>query len=154
MKKMLLLLLIPALWAGCTVSDVPRSISFTDSGCSKTLASRAGYFNEAPSLLILKYEDGNLRVTRTNAIMNCSIKEGGIGCDVTFDGDVINYDVYEKDGPATNCMCPVEKMSSLITGLTLGKEYKFNYYYSHRPSLDYTPVTFIFEEGFVHIQGE
>ena len=131
-----------AIWAGCTKSDVTRSKQFAHSGCASDATTRAGEDEDAPSLLILKYENGDLRVTRTNAYMNCSIKTGGIACDVSIDGNVIRYSVYEKNGATANCICRVEEMSSLVTGLETGKEYIFKYC----PNA-YSPITFTFKKG-------
>lgn len=130
------------IWAGCTKSDVTRSKQFAHSGCASDATTRAGEDEDAPSLLILKYENGDLRVTRTNAYMNCSIKTGGIACDVSIDGNVIRYSVYEKNGATANCICRVEEMSSLVTGLETGKEYIFKYC----PNA-YSPITFTFKKG-------
>ena len=130
MNKITFLLLGLALLAGCSKSEANRSKDFTHTGCAtatRSAETRAGWFGDDPSLLKLKYEDGGLRVTRTNATMNCSIKDGGIVCDVSIKGNVISYFVYEKDGPMANCICPVEEMSSVVTGLQEGKEYTLEY---------------------------
>ena len=130
MNKITLLLLGLALLAGCSKSDANRSKEFTHTGCAydtRSAETRAGWFGGEPSLLKLKYEDGGLRVTRTNATMNCSINNGGIACDVSVKGNVISYFVYEKDGADANCICPVEEMSSVVTGLQEGKEYSLEY---------------------------
>ena len=111
MKKILLLLLVLPIWAGCYKSLLPKTDEFTHTGCATDAGTRAGLSQSDVSLLILKYEDGNLRVTRTNATMNCSIKLNGIACDVSVDGNTIRYRVYEKDGPTANCMCRVAEMS-------------------------------------------
>jgi hypothetical protein len=145
MKKLTFLLLGLAFVAGCSKSDVQRSKEFAHTGCAydtRAAGTRADDFYDEPSLLTLKYESGGLRVTRTNAWMNCSIKNGGIGCDVSIKRNVITYNVYEKDGPLTNCVCPVKEMSSLVTGLEEGKEYTLNYCYC------YTSITFTFKKGF------
>ena len=130
MNKMTLLLLGLVLLAGCSKSNANRSKEFTHTGCAsdtRSAETRAGWFGDDPSLLKLKYEDGGLRVTRTNATMNCSINSGGIVCDVSVKGNVISYFVYEKDGPTANCICPVEEMSSVVTGLQEGQEYTLEY---------------------------
>lgn len=130
MKKITILLLGLALVAGCSKSNANRSKEFTHTGCAndtRAVETRSGLFGDEPSLLKLKYEDGGLRVTRTNATMNCSIKNNGIACDVSVKGGVISYNVYEKDGPTANCICPVEEMSSVVTGLQEGKEYTLEY---------------------------
>ena len=74
MKKLLLLLLVLPLWTGCYKSLLPKTDEFTHTGCATDAGTRAGLSQSDVSLLILKYEDGNLRVTRTNATMNCAIK--------------------------------------------------------------------------------
>jgi len=84
--------------------------------------------DDEPSLLVLQYEDGNLRVTRTNATVNCSVQDRGLDCRVQVDGNIIQYVMdYEKDGPDYRCMCAVKKMTSLVTGLEEGKKYDFKY---------------------------
>ena len=152
-KKLLLILLVLPLWTGCYKSLLPKTDEFSHTGCATDAGNgtRSGLGQSDVSLLILKYEDGNLRVTRTNATMNCAIKLNGIACDVSVKGDVINYRVYEKDGPTADCMCRVEEMSSVVTGLKEGKEYTFNYSCS-----TYGPesFTFVFKKGLHLIRDE
>ena len=126
MKKVIIPLLAAlAVVAGCSKSNVDHSKDFTHTGCAET---RAAIPDDEPSLLVLQYEDGNLRVTRTNAAVNCSVKSRGLTCSVQVDGDVIVYVMdYEKDGMDVKCMCMVEKMTSLVTGLEEGKKYYFKY---------------------------
>lgn len=126
MKKVIIPLLAAlAVVAGCSKSNVEHSKDFTHTGCAGT---RAAIPDDEPSLLVLQYEDGNLRVTRTNAAVNCSVKSRGLTCSVQVDGDVIVYVMdYEKDGMDVKCMCMVEKMTSLVTGLEEGKKYSFKY---------------------------
>ena len=142
MHKLPFFLIALALLAGCSKSDVTRSKEFSHTGCASDTraAGTRGDIWDEPSLLKLKYENGGLRVTRTNATMNCSIKDGGIACDVSIKGNVIYYNVYEKDGALANCICPVKEMSSLVTGLQVGKEYTLEYCY-------FPPITFTFKKG-------
>jgi hypothetical protein len=124
-KAIIPLLSALAVLAGCSKSNVDHSKDFTHTGCAET---RAAIPDDEPSLLVLQYEDGNLRVTRTNAAVNCSVKSRGLTCSVQVDGDVIVYVMdYEKDGMDVKCMCMVEKMTSLVTGLEEGKKYSFKY---------------------------
>ena len=118
-KRIILLLLMVPIWAGCAQKHNLQLLSkeFSHTGCASGAETKAGPNDDDVSLLILKYEDGNLRVTRTNARMNCSIKKGGIACEVSVDGNIVHYKVYEKDGPNANCMCRVEEMTSVVTGL-------------------------------------
>ena len=148
MKKLFYLFLLLPVLAGCDRTDAPdtdiidtnvTNIGFTDTGCNKGQTKS----ETDPSLLILKFEGGNLRVTRTNALMNCSINGGGIVCEVSSEGTTINYNVYEKDGPTVNCCCMVNEMTSLVEGLTPGVKYTMKYCY-------YEPFTFLFERG-LHI---
>lgn len=119
------ILSVLAVLAGCSKSNVDHSKDFTHTGCAET---RAAIPDDEPSLLVLQYEDGNLRVTRTNATVNCSVKDRGLDCRVQVDGNIIQYVMgYEKDGPDAKCMCAVKKMTSLVTGLEEGKKYDFKY---------------------------
>ena len=127
MKKTILPILFAlAVLAGCSKSNVEHSKDFTHTGCGGT---RADYSDDdEPSLVILQYEDGNLRVTRTNATVNCSVQDRGLDCRVQVDGNIIQYVMdYEKDGPDAKCLCAVKKMTSLVTGLEEGKKYDFKY---------------------------
>lgn len=152
-KRIILLLLMVPIWAGCTQKHNLQLLSkeFSHTGCASGAETKAGSNDEEVSLLILKYEDGNLRVTRTNAMMNCSIKQGGIACEVSVDGNIVHYKVYEKDGPNANCMCRVEEMTSVVTGLQTGKEYSLDYYCSHAYSL---PIPFTFKQGLYLVLDE
>lgn len=153
-KRIMLLLLLPPIWAGCTqkYNLQLHSKEFTHTGCASGLATKAGPDDGEVSLLILKYEDGNLRVTRTNAMMNCSIKQGGIACEVSIDGNIIQYKVYEKDGPNANCMCRVEEMTSVVTGLQAGKEYSLDYYFGS--NVCGLPIPFTFGQGLYLVLDE
>ena len=139
------MLLVLSCCAGCSLIGVSRNKNFTHTGCATGTKADVEDtpFDEVTSLLTLQYVDGELLVTRTNARMNCSIKEYGLVCDVTIEGNVIHYNVYEKDGPSADCICRVERMSSTVTGLQTGKEYTFDYSCSH----DFAPFTFTFENG-------
>jgi hypothetical protein len=153
MKKVLSILLVLPLIAGCTKYNTTlRSEDFTHTGCASAAGTRAGSDDSEKSLLILKYEDGNLRVTRTNAMLNCVITIGEIICETSVEGNTIHYKVYEyqEDGLSANCMCRVAEMTSVVKGLVEGKEYTFDYYCSH----EYEPLTFVFKKGFVHIERE
>ena len=152
MKKLLLLLLVLPLWAGCNKSLLPKTDEFTHTGCATDAGTRAGSSKSDVSLLILKYEDGNLRVTRTNATMNCAITLNGIACESSVKGSVINYSVHEKDGPTADCMCRVEEMSSVVTGLKEGKEYTFNYSCSTGGGIE--SFSFVFKKGLHLIRDE
>ena len=153
MKKLLLILLALTAWAGCTKSNVLRTKDLTYTGCATSTDTRAAEDGRIESILTLKYEDGNLRVTRTNTLVNCSFQDYGIACTVSIEGNIIHYTVEAKpspDGSDTNCLCQVETVSSLVTGLEPGKEYSFHYI----PSQGIPSVTFVFKEGLYLIQGQ
>ena len=148
MKKILLITLALAALAGCSKSNVWQSKDFTYTGCAAE--TRSGLNGDNPSLLMLKYEDGDLRVTHTNAVLNCAFKFRGLVCNVTVKGNDIYYRVdYERqeEGEA-NCICPVEKMSSAVPGLEVGKEYTLHYSVLYD---GYKPITFKFHKGFHQI---
>ena len=145
MKKTLLLMLILAVFAGCNTLDIPKDLhegEVTHSGCAT--ATKAGLDDDNPPLITLRYHDGGLLVTCTNWYMNCSIKNNGISCHVSVEGDDIHCSFYEKDGPVANCICLVKTMSTVINGLENGKEY--NFYYG-----SYSPVKFTFNIGLIQI---
>ena len=153
MKKSILIMLALMVWTGCTKSNTLRVKDLTYSGCATSTDTRAVENEEIVSLLTLKYEDGNLRVTRTNTLVNCSFKDYGLVCNVSIEGNSIHYTVEAKpapDGNETNCLCLVETISSIVTGLETGKEYTF--YYAGSPRIE--PFTFVFEKGLSLIQGE
>ena len=146
MKKILLLLLVLPIWAGCTKSDALRIKDFTHTGCATSTDTRAVEDDETVSLLTLKFEDGDLRVIRTNVLLNCPDKEDGLVCRASIDGDVIHFIVEKKEtasGEETDCICRIKEVSSLVTGLETGKEYTFDYAGSPRIK----PFTFVFEKG-------
>ena len=145
MKRMFLTLLVLSVCAGCDDEgqfSLKKSFSkdFTYTVCAQ--GTKAGSDDGDLSLLTLEYKEGNLLVTRTNARVNCSVKEHGLLCDVSVDGKAIHYKVYEKDGHTANCTCVVGEISSVVTGLRIGEEYTFDYFCSH----SYRPLTFTFDE--------
>jgi serpin B len=145
MKKTFLFLMVLAVFAGCNTLDIPANLQEGEvihSGCAT--ATKSVIDDDNPPLLTLKYKDGGLLVTCSNTYMNCSIKESGIACHVSVEGDAIHCNFYEKDGPTANCICLVESMSTIIKGLETGKEYSF-YYGS------YEPIKFTFRVGFIQI---
>ena len=153
MKKYLSILLVLTVCAGCSKSNTLRIKDLTYTGCGTSTDTRAGEDEETVSLLTLKYENGNLRVTRTNTLVNCSFKDYGLVCNVSIEGNSIHYTVEAKpapDGSETDCLCLVETISSIVTGLETGKEYTF--YYAGSPRIE--PFTFVFEKGLSLIQGE
>ena len=145
MKKILLITLALAALAGCSKTDENlnkwRPKSFTHTGCAAL--TKSGLYSDDPSLLTLKYEDGDLRVIHTNAELNCAIKERGLVCEVRIEGNDIYYCVdYElQEAFVANCICPVEEMSSAVTGLETDKEYTLHYSVL---SDGYKPITFKF----------
>lgn len=127
MKNYLILLLAAAVLFGCEKGpeQLTYSTVVTNTGCNK--ATRAETDEDSNPFLVLKYTSNGLELTRYNALLNCAINNGGIICDVSIEGNVISYHAYEKDGTMLKCMCPVDRMSSVIGGLRLGKEYVLEY---------------------------
>ncbi|MBR5073452.1 MAG: hypothetical protein IKX29_07890 [Bacteroidales bacterium] len=146
MKRVFFIILSTCLlWTCSKESESVKLVSFSDTGCGSELVepeTRSG--DNAASQLILSYSEEGLVVTRTNAQMNCGIKNGGIACDVSVDGNVIRMHVYEK-GEKMRCMCPVRKMSSTISGLGLGKDYVLEYFCG---DAQYGPFEFRYDKGF------
>lgn len=145
MKKTFLLLIVLTVLAGCNTLDHPGNLQegeVVHSGCAT--ATKSFLDDDNPPLLTLKYKDGGLLVTCTNMYMNCSIKNNGIGCHVSVEGEDIHCSFYEKDGPVANCVCLVQSMSTIIKGLENGKRYNFHYG-------SYEPVQFTFNVGLIKI---
>ena len=144
MKKFCLALLAVLSLAGCSKDDLklPLSGEIVSTGCASE--TKSGLFSRGEPKLILEYTPVGLRVTMKNAEMNCSIKNGGISCYVSVEGNVIHYSAYETDGPTANCYCQVEEMSSVVAGLKLGGEYTI--YYSCVYAL--VPIDFTYRKGF------
>ena len=153
MKKILLITLALTAVAGCTKGIKPDSEEetlskdFTHTGCSPD--TRSSITND-PSLLTIKYEDGDLRVSLTNAELNCAFKERGLKCKANIEGNVIHYDVvYERDEEMiANCFCLVEKMTSAVSGLEKGKDYILQF---SVPDFGLKPITFTFNEDLYKI---
>ena len=149
MKRVIIMLSVLAAVAGCTKWIKPDSEEdtlskhFKHTGCSP---DTRGLFTDDPSLLTLKYENGDLRVTRTNAELNCSFKDLGLTCEAYLEGNTIHYNVVcERAGYGeANCVCLVEKMTSAVTGLERGKEYIFQY---SALGFGLKPITFTFDRN-------
>ena len=142
MKRLFLVLIGLSLLAGCKKEE-PTVQDFTYSSCVKGASEIVDL-----SLLTLKYEGGDLLVTRKDAWMNCSFQDRGLVCTVSVKGNDIYYRVdYEKEGAEVKCVCLVETMSSLVKGLELGKQYTFHYYCCQ----NYKPISFTFKEGLISV---
>ena len=148
MKKFLLITLALAAMAGCTkwitsdTGDDSLTKDFKHTGCSP---QTRGLYTDDPSLLTIKYENGCLRVTQTNAELNCAFKSRGLTCKVSIEDDIIHYNVvYEKEEEmVANCICLVEKMTSAVTGLEIGKKYTLDYSVL---GFGLKPITFTFNK--------
>ena len=143
MKRILLVILSACLLWTC--SKEPGTVSLvkcSDTGCGKEVATRSG--DDSGSVLLLEYSDEGLVITRTNAQMNCSVKNGGVVCDLSVKGNVITLDVYEKDRNLLRCLCPVEKMTQTIAGLSLDTDYILDYRCGGN---FYSPISFRYGKG-------
>ena len=129
MKGLLFILFPVLLLCSCAKEQNVELVSFTYSGCADSSPSAAApstRSEDTHSLLILKYTSEGFVITRTNAIMNCSINNDGIGCNVSLDGDTIHLSAHEKGDPL-RCVCPVETMTYTLSGLQTGKAYILDY---------------------------
>ena len=141
MKRTALVFLSLFLLWGCSREAAVELVSVSDTGCAREdPVTKSG--EDAGSLLMLTYSPAGLVVTRTNAVMNCSVKNEGVGCNVSNTGHTIKCEVYEQGEPL-RCTCPVNAVIVVIGGLQLGGEYVLDY------SCDgsYAPISFTYEKG-------
>lgn len=139
--KRLMLFLIPVLclWS-CAKETTVQLVDFSDTGCgreTKAVSSPDG----APEL-ILEYSAEGLVLTRHNSMLNCSINQGGIACDVSIEDNTIFYSAYELGEPM-KCICPVKTITSTISGLRTGKDYILDYSCGG----DFMPISFTYQKG-------
>ena len=142
MKRILLIFFSATILLACSKETTVGLVKFTDTGCDRnSLApeTKAG----SDSQLILSYSDEGLVITRTNAMLNCSISQGGISCDVSSEENVIECHVYETQGKTLKCMCPVKNMTTTVGGLRLNREYVL--YYSCDG--DFAPISFTYSKN-------
>ena len=142
MKRIILILFSACLLIACSKETTVGLAKFTDTGCDRNSLvpdTKAG----SDSQLILSYSDEGLVITRTNAMLNCSISQGGISCDVSSDENVIECHVYETQGKTLKCMCPVKNMTTTVGGMRLNREYVL--YYSCDG--DFAPISFTYSKN-------
>ena len=142
MKRIILILFSATILLACSKETTVGLVKFTDTGCDRNSLvpdTKAG----SDSQLILSYSDEGLVITRTNAMLNCSISQGGISCDVSSDENVIECHVYETQGKTLKCMCPVKNMTTTVGGLRLNREYVL--YYSCDG--DFAPISFTYSKN-------
>ena len=146
MKRVLLIIASASMLLSCSKEPAVVELSgFTDTGCGRgSLAALTKSGEDRPSELVLEYTASGLTVTHHNAVLNCSINNGGIGCDFSVDGNVIRMRTYEKNGEFLKCLCPVDEMKATLSGLVLDTEYVLEYACS---STRYVPINFRFEKG-------
>ena len=146
MKRVFWLLIGLTLLAGCQKPVEPVVEGFTYSDCTKGDSDPDDPIDL--SLLTLRYEGGNLQVTRTDAWLNCSFQNRGLVCTVSVKGSDIYYRVdYEKEGAEVKCVCLVSNLSSVVRGLETGKKYSFHYYCCQ----NYKPFTITCNEGMITV---
>lgn len=142
MKRIIFILFSATILLACSKETIVELVKFTDTGCDRNSLvpeTKAG----SDSQLILAYSDEGLVITRTNAMLNCSISQGGISCDVSSEENIIECHVYETQGKTLKCMCPVKNMSTIVGGLRLDKEYVL--YYSCDG--DFAPISFTYSKN-------
>ena len=144
MKRLFLFLFSALIIGACAKETTVELVKFTDTGCSKQSLVPATKGNDgSDSQLIIKYSPEGLEVTRTNAMMNCSIVNDGISCDISCEGNVITVHAYETGDNFMKCLCPVSSMSSTIAGLRLGREYVVEYSCS---DVKCSPISFTYSK--------
>ena len=142
MKRIILILFSATILLACSKETTVGLVKFTDTGCDRNSLvpeTKAG----SDSKLILSYSDEGLVITRTNAMLNCSISQGGISCDVSSEENVIECHVYETQGKTLKCMCPVKNITTTVGGLRLNREYVL--YYSCDG--DFAPISFTYSKN-------
>ena len=135
-----IVLSLSLLW-GCSKETPVELVSVTDTGCAREEVATRGVVYGA-SLLILEDSDAGLVVTRTNVEMNCSVKNGGVGCNVSSEGSAIYCEAFERDGKSMRCNCPVDSVKATISGLQLGKEYTIHYVCG----FSFAPISFTYSK--------
>ena len=123
--------------------DEAVTVQFRHSGCGRDNEVKADAFGDEVPELTLEYTEGGLLITRTNTMLNCSINQGGITCDLSVENDVITYHAYETDGPTLKCVCPVKTMTALVSGLKENTEYILHYTCDGT----YLPLNFRYAKG-------
>jgi hypothetical protein len=145
--RRLTLLAAVLLLGACSGNDVQTeeavTVEFRHSGCGRENEVKSDAFvNETPELT-LEYTEEGLLITRTNAMLNCSIIQGGISCDLSVENNIITYRAYETDGPTLKCVCPVKTMTALVGGLKEDTEYILHYTCDGQ----YLPLNFRYAKG-------
>ena len=145
MRKVFCLFTAALLLMACneTQEEGPLSVDFHHSGCARTEEVKADGFGDEQPELTLQYTDSGLLITRTNALLNCSINQGGITCELTLEDGVIHYRAFETDGATLKCLCPVKTMTALVSGLRENTEYVLDYTCRD----NYRPITFYYAKG-------
>ncbi len=64
----------------------------------------------------LQNEKGNLKITLSGLSDNCSIKEG-FDCLATMEGSTIYVKVIAKSKLSANCICAVDDIETVLSGL-------------------------------------
>ena len=141
MRRITFAFLSLCLLCACSKESSVELVSVTDTGCAREeVATRGGTLGE--SLLILEYSHAGLVVTRTNVELNCSIKTGGVSCNVSCEGGDIYCEVFETEGKSLRCTCPVKSVTATVAGLQLGHEYTI--YFTCGDS--FIPISFTYSE--------
>lgn len=142
MKRIAFILLSMSLLWSCSKETTIELVKVSDTGCAREeVATRSA--DRAPEEIILEYSEEGLVVTLTNVELNCSVKNGGVTCNLNSRGPEIRLEAFEKDGKTLRCTCPVDKVSTVLSGLSLGKEYTL--YFTCNGS--FAPITFTYSKN-------
>ena len=146
MKRLIFTLLLPVVLLCCCDKESSVAVqlsNFTDTGCGRENVTTKSWDDWNPTMTLRDTPDG-LVITHYDAVLNCSIVNGGIGCDFSIEGNVVKLRTYEKDGDFLKCICPVDEMSATVTGLSIGTEYVLEYTCG---STKYVPIDFYYRKG-------
>ena len=146
MKRLIFTLLLSALlFCSCDKegSVAVQLAAFTDTGCGRENIMTKSWEDRHPVMTLMDTPEG-LVITHNDAVLNCSIVNGGIGCDLSVEGNVVKLRTYEKDGDFLKCICPVDEMSATVSGLSVGNEYVLEYSCG---STTYVPIDFYYRKG-------
>lgn len=126
----------------CSRHNPERPVTeLTHTGCSdRPATTRAGW---SAGQLTLQYTNDGLALTHTNGTFNCVLEIYGLTSSFSLEGNVIRYRVFPDTEQSANCICLVDKIQDLLTGLQPG-EYilKYNEFlpinFTYRPGLNLT----------------
>lgn len=108
-----------------------RVKSFTSSGCTSTKS----YSNDVIAKdsntngkLRIVHSDGCLEVSLCDFTTGCQIKDG-FNCNAFLEGNTISVNVECKTDGSANCICTLDKVETVLSGLKEGRYTLIYHYY-------------------------